>query len=189
MRLDLDTYKEILDTITRNKSRSLLTGFGVFWGVFMLIALMGGGQGLKEILQNNFTGFATNTAIIWAQNTTKPYKGFNKGRSWQMEEKDLERLRHRVPELDVITPLLFGGNKSVVLGDKKFSGSTQGVNPDYAQVSAPKMFYGRYINEMDVRRQRKVCVIGKQIYKTLFPGGGDPCGKSVRVDSMRIRRF
>lgn len=134
MRLDLDTYKEILDTITRNKSRSLLTGFGVFWGVFMLIALMGGGQGLKEILQNNFAGFATNTAIIWAQNTTKPYKGFNKGRSWQMEEKDLERLRHRVPELDVITPLLFGGNKSVVLGDKKFSGSTQGVNPDYAQV-------------------------------------------------------
>lgn len=183
MRLDLDTYKEILDTITRNKSRSLLTGFGVFWGVFMLIALMGGGQGLKEILQNNFTGFATNTAIIWAQNTTKPYKGFNKGRSWQMEEKDLERLRHRVPELDVITPLLFGGNKSVVFGDKKFSGSTQGVNPDYAQVSAPKMFYGRYINEMDVRHQRKVCVIGKQIYKTLFPGGGDPCGKSVRVDS------
>ena len=108
MRLDLDTYKEILDTITRNKSRSLLTGFGVFWGVFMLIALMGGGQGLKEMLQNNFTGFATNTAIIWAQNTTKPYKGFNKGRSWQMEEKDLDRLRHQVPELDVITPLLFG---------------------------------------------------------------------------------
>ena len=188
MRLDLDTYKEILDTITRNKSRSLLTGFGVFWGVFMLIALMGGGQGLKEMLQNNFTGFATNTAIIWAQNTTKPYKGFNKGRSWQMEEKDLERLRHRVPELDVITPLLFGGNKSVVFGDKKFSGSTQGVNPDYAQVSAPKMFYGRYINEMDVRRQRKVCVIGKQIYKTLFPGGGDPCGKSVRVDSTYYYR-
>lgn len=183
MRLDLDTYKEILDTITRNKSRSLLTGFGVFWGVFMLIALMGGGQGLKEMLQNNFTGFATNTAIIWAQNTTKPYKGFNKGRSWQMEEKDLDRLRHQVPELDVITPLLFGGNKSVVFGDKKFSGSTQGVNPDYAKVSAPQMFYGRYINEMDVRQQRKVCVIGKQIYKNLFPGGGDPCGKSVRVDS------
>ena len=183
MRLDLDTYKEILDTITRNKSRSLLTGFGVFWGVFMLIALMGGGQGLKEMLQNNFTGFATNTAIIWAQNTTKPYKGFNKGRSWQMEDKDLDRLRHRVPELDVITPLLFGGRKNVVFADKSFSGSAQGVNSDYAKVSVPKMFYGRYINDMDVRQQRKVCVIGKQIYKNLFPGGGDPCGKTVRVDS------
>ena len=183
MRFDLDTYKEILDTITRNKSRSLLTGFGVFWGVFMLIVLMGGGQGLKELLQANFSGFATNTAVIWAQNTTKPYKGFNKGRFWQMEEKDLERLRQRMPELDVITPLLFGGRKNVVFADKSFSGSAQGVNSDYAKVSVPKMFYGRYINDMDVRQQRKVCVIGKQIYKNLFPGGGDPCGKTVRVDS------
>ncbi len=183
MRFDLDTYKEILDTITRNKSRSLLTGFGVFWGVFMLIALMGGGQGLKEILQSNFAGFATNTAVVWAQKTTKPYKGFNKGRSWNMELNDLQRLRQQVPELDVITPLLFGGRKSVVYGDKTFSGSTQGVTPDYAEVSAPKLFYGRYINEMDVKQQRKVCVIGKQIYTNLFPKGGDPCGKSVRVDS------
>jgi len=183
MRFDLDTYKEILDTITRNKSRSLLTGFGVFWGVFMLITLMGGGQGLKEILQANFAGFATNTAVVWSQNTTKPYKGFNKGRSWNMELSDIERLRQRMPELDVITPLLFGGRKTVVYGDKTFSGSTQGVNSDYAEVSTPKMFYGRYINDMDVRQQRKVCVIGKQIYKNLFPGGGDPCGKSLRVDS------
>ena len=183
MRLDLDTYKEILDTITRNKSRSLLTGFGVFWGVFMLIALIGGGQGLKELLQNNFAGFATNTAVIWAQNTTKPYKGFNKGRAWSMELNDISRLRQQVPELDVITPLLFGGRKNLVYGDKTFSASTQGVNPDYAQVSAPKIFYGRYINEMDIKQQRKVCVIGKQIYKNLFPGGGDPCGKTLRVDS------
>ncbi len=183
MRFDLDTYKEILDTITRNKSRSLLTGFGVFWGVFMLIALIGGGQGLKEKLQDNFAGFATNTAVIWAQNTTKPYKGFNKGRSWDMELGDMERLRQHVPELDVITPLLFGGRKSVVYGDKTFSGSTQGINSDYAKVSVPKLFYGRYINDMDVKEQRKVCVIGKQIYKNLFPGGGDPCGKSLRVDS------
>ena len=183
MRLDLDTYKEILDTITMNKSRSLLTGFGVFWGVFMLIALMGGGQGLKELLQNNFAGFATNTAIVWAQNTTKPYKGFNKGRQWNMELSDMERLHQRIPELDVITPLLFSGRKTVVFGDKTFSASTQGVNPDYAKVSSPKLFYGRYINEMDTRQQRKVCVIGKQVYKNLFPGGGDPCGMSIRVDS------
>ena len=183
MRFDLDTYKEILDTITRNKSRSLLTGFGVFWGVFMLIALMGGGQGLKELLQNNFAGFATNTAMIYAQNTTKPYKGFNKGRSWNMEMGDLQSLRQQTPELDVITPMLFGGRKNVVYGDKTFSGSTQGVNPDFSKVSTPKIFYGRFINEMDVRQQRKVCVIGKQIFKNLFPGGGDPCGKTVRVDS------
>ena len=71
MKFDIDTYREIIDTITRNKSRSFLTGFGVFWGVFMLIVLIGGGQGLKEMLQKNFSGFATNSAMIWTQNTTK----------------------------------------------------------------------------------------------------------------------
>ena len=71
MKLDLDSYREILDTLTRNKSRSFLTGFGVFWGVFMLVALMGGGQGLQELLEKNFEGFAQNTVFIWPQQTTK----------------------------------------------------------------------------------------------------------------------
>ena len=130
MRFDLDTYREILDTITRNKSRSLLTGFGVFWGVFMLVALIGGGQGLKEMLQSNFEGFATNTAMVFAQNTTKPYKGFNKGRSWQMDLSDLRRLNEQVPELDVVTPMIFSGHKTAVYGDKTYSASVQGVAPD-----------------------------------------------------------
>ena len=77
MRIDIDSYKEILDTLTRNKSRSFLTGFGVFWGVFMLVALIGGGQGLKELLANNFEGFATNSAIIFAQPTTDSEKDAN----------------------------------------------------------------------------------------------------------------
>ena len=80
MRIDIDTYREILDTLTRNKSRSFLTGFGVFWGVFMLVALIGGGQGLKEMLEKNFEGFAQNTVIVWAQQTAKAYKGLRKGR-------------------------------------------------------------------------------------------------------------
>ena len=183
MKFDIDACREIIDTITRNKSRSFLTGFGVFWGIFMLIVLIGGGQGLKELLQQNFAGFATNTAVIWAQPTTKPYKGFRKGRMWQMDLKDIERLRHQVPELDVVTPLMFSGRRSAVAGDKNYQASVQGVRPDYARVSAPQMFYGRYINEVDDRDSRKVCVIGKQVYKTLFPQGGDPCGQTVRIDS------
>ena len=75
MKIDIDRFREILDTLSRNKSRSLLTGFGVFWGVFMLVALLGGGRGLEEKLQGNFKGFAANAAIIWAQPTTKPYAG------------------------------------------------------------------------------------------------------------------
>lgn len=183
MRIDIDTYREILDTLTRNKSRSLLTGFGVFWGVFMLVTLIGGGRGLKEMLSNNFAGFATNMAMLWANETTKPYKGFNKGRTWNMDLDDVDRLREHIPELDIVTPLIFSGQGSLVYGDKSTSGGIQGVYPDYAKVCEPKILYGRYINEMDIRQIRKVCVIGKKIYKDLFPGGGDPCGKSIRLDS------
>jgi len=186
MRIDIDSYREILDTLTRNKSRSLLTGFGVFWGVFMLVALMGGGQGLKEKLNENFDGFATNTVMIWAQQTTKPYKGFRKGRWWDMDYKDIERLRQRVPELDVVAPILFapwGRSNTAYYGDQSTTPRVQGVTPEYADVIAPRMFYGRFINEMDMKENRKVCVLGKKIYKDLFKGGGDPCGKKIRVDS------
>ncbi|WP_092069367.1 ABC transporter permease [Prevotella sp. tf2-5] len=186
MRVDLDSYREILDTLTRNKSRSFLTGFGVFWGVFMLIALIGGGQGLKEMLERNFEGFATNTVMIWSQQTTKPYKGFRKGRWWTMDEKDINRLRQRVPELDVVAPILFtpwGTSNTAYYGEQKTIPRVQGVTPEYAEVVAPKMYYGRFINEMDVLEHRKVCVLGKKIYKDLFKEGGDPCGKSIRVDS------
>ena len=184
MRLDLDTYREILDTLTRNKSRSFLTGFGVFWGVFMLVALIGGGQGIKELLNQNFEGFATNSAMVWAQPTTKAYKGFRKGRRWDMEYKDVHRLKSRIPELDVVSPVLFSNGGTAYFGDRKATVSINGVQSDYQRVSEPKMRYGRYLNDMDIAQRRKVCVIQKKTYKDLFPGGGDPCGSFIRVDSV-----
>ena len=186
MRIDLDSYREILDTLTRNKARSFLTGFGVFWGVFMLIGLMGGGKGLREQLDKTFEGFAQNTVIIGAQQTTKPYKGFRKGRWWSMDYKDIDRLKQRVPELDVVVPMLFspwGGSNTAYYGDQKTTPRIQGTLPEQAKVIGPKMYYGRYLNDMDIREHRKVCVIGKKIYKDLFKEGGDPCGKKIRVDS------
>ena len=187
MRIDLDSYREILDTLTRNKSRSFLTGFGVFWGVFMLVALMGGGKGVKELLNREFEGFATNSAMVWAQPTTKPYKGFLKGRRWTMDYKDVERLRQQVPGLDAVAPVIqsFGG--SAVCGDRKSSASSMGTTPDYRLINQPKMQYGRYLNEMDMAQRRKVCVIGKKVYKELFPGGGDPCGRTIRIDGIYYR--
>ena len=186
MRIDIDSYREIIDTLTRNKSRSFLTGFGVFWGVFMLVALMGGGQGLKEMLEKNFDGFAQNTVIVWGQQTSKAYKGFRKGRWWSMDYKDIDRLKQRVPELDVVAPVLFapwGKSNTAYYKDQKTTPRIQGTTPEYARAIAPKLYYGRYINEMDIAEHRKVCVIGKKIYKELFKEGGDPCGKSIRIDS------
>jgi len=186
MRIDIDSYREILDTLTRNKSRSFLTGFGVFWGVFMLVALIGGGQGLKEMLEKNFEGFAQNTVIVWSQQTSKAYKGFRKGRWWSMDYKDIDRMKQRVPELNVVAPVIFapwGKSNTAYYKDQKTTPRIQGCTPEYAKVIAPKLYYGRYINEMDMKEHRKVCVIGKRIYKELFKEGGDPCGKSIRIDS------
>ena len=183
----MDTYKEIMETLTRNKPRSLLTGFGVFWGVFMLVVLLGGGQGLKELLSNNFQGFATNSALVFAQPTTKPYDGFRKGRQWNMVYQDVERLRAQVPELDVVTPMVSQWQRIVTAGDKKTTAGVKGLQPAYAKVEEPQIRYGRYINDMDMAQRRKVCVLGKKVYKTLFPGGGDPCGQLVRVDSVYYR--
>jgi putative ABC transport system permease protein len=187
MKLDFDTYKEILDTLTRNKSRSFLTGFGVFWGVFMLVALIGGGKGLKQLLAKNFEGFATNSVVVFAQNTTKPYAGFRKGRSWDLTTDDMTRLRENVPGLDVITPALMDWGKSVVRGENKSVFVCSGVLPDEAKIQEPSIRYGRYLNEVDMLQRRKVCVIGKKIYKELFPKGGDPTGEFIRVDSVFYR--
>ncbi|KGI60936.1 efflux ABC transporter, permease protein [Prevotella sp. DNF00663] len=184
MRIDLDTYKEILDTLTRNKSRSFLTGFGIFWGVFMLVALIGGGNGMKEMLSKNFSGFASNSAIIFAQNTTKAYAGYRKGRSWYMDYKDVERLKAQIPEIDIVSPMLSQWGRFAVVGDKKASCTVKGLQADYVKVEEPQIYYGRYLNQMDIQQGRKVCVIGKKVYKTLFPNGGDPCGQLVRIDSI-----
>lgn len=187
MKFDIDTYKEILDTITRNKGRSILTGFGVFWGIFMLVALIGGGQGMKESLSNNFEGFATNSAIVFPQTTTKAYHGYRKGREWGLTQQDIVRLKDQIPELDVVTAQMARWGVTAVFGDKTFSGSFSGVMPVYTKIEEPKMYYGRFLNDMDIVQGRKVCVIGKKVYKTLFPGGGDPCGQMIRVDSSYYR--
>jgi putative ABC transport system permease protein len=99
-------------------------------------------------------------------------------------EGDVERLRHQVPELDVVTPILFSNGGTAYYGDKKTSISVNGTMPEYEKVNSPKIYYGRYLNDMDIAQHRKVCVIGKKVYKDLFPDGNDPCGKRIRIDSV-----
>lgn len=181
MRLDIDTYREIADSLVRNKSRSLLTGFGVFWGIFMLLFLMGGGQGLKQVISSNFEGFATNTAIMLPDRTTKPWKGMKEGRRWTMTYTDVERMKSMVPELDVVTPITSQWGQEAVNGTNTVNANVKGVYADYRFIEEPRIKYGRYLNESDIAQERKVCVIGKRIYTSLFPSGGDPCGTMIKV--------
>lgn len=184
MRFDTDTFKEITESLTRNKSRSLLTGFGVFWGIFMLLFLAGGGKGLKQMLSSNFEGFATNTTILWPSRTTKAWLGFKQGRWWGFTYNDIPRLSSMVPELDVVTPMVSQWGQTIVRDINNVEASVKGVYSDYAKVEIPKLKYGRYINDSDIAQERKVCVIGKRIYTSLFPEGGDPCGSRIRLGSI-----
>lgn len=183
MRLDKDTFREILDSITRNRSRSLLTGFGVFWGVFMLMLLIGGGQGLKQLLQKNFEGFAQNSCFIFADDTSKPYKGFKKGRTWNLTYDDVDRLKYMVPELETVTPTISLWGRKVTRDEFTYGKAVvKGVRADYVNIETPILMYGRFLNDVDNLQERKVCVIGKGVYQNLFPEGGDPCGKRICVD-------
>ena len=184
MRFDTDTYREILDALTRNKRRSFLTGFGIFWGLFMLLFLIGGGNGLKQLLETNFEGFATNSVVLAAEETTKPYKGFKEGRKWNLRHKDIERLKTMVPELEVVTPLLPEWGLTATRDELTASCSVKGVEADYVKVQAPSLKFGRYLNQVDVSHKRKVCVIGERVWKTLFPNGDDPCGQHICVSGI-----
>ena len=180
---DTDTFREILDSILRNRSRSLLTGFGVFWGVFMLMLLTGGGQGLKDLLVQNFEGFAQNTCIVATSTTTKPYKGFKKGRTWDLEYADVDRLKAMVPELETVSPSVSLWGKSVTRDENTSSRAVvKGARADYANIETPKIKYGRWLNDADNLQERKVCVIGKRVYEELFPEGGSPLGERISID-------
>lgn len=186
MKIDKDTCEEILVTITRNKTRSLLTAFGVFWGIFMLVALMGGGQGMEQELCKQFEGFATNSGFLFAQPTGEAYKGFRKGRYWELEIADVERIG-KLDRIEIATPSIAKWGKTAIYEGNKYDCSVKGLYPDYEQIEHQEITYGRFINDVDIREARKVCVIGKRVYESLFPKGGDPCGKYVQVDSIYYR--
>ena len=180
MRFDIDSLRETADSLTRNRRRTILTGFGVFWGLFMLLFMIGGGQGLKGLLQENFGGFASNTIVLISSNTSKPYKGLPEGRYWNFTRTDIDRLKQMIPELDVVSPMISGWGNTVEYGEYSTSAAIKGISADYCKIEQPKLRYGRYINQTDINMQRKVCVIGRRIYQQLFPDGGDPCGKYIK---------
>jgi len=180
---DLDRFQEIWVTITRNKVRSFLTGFGVFWGIFMLMIMLGAGTGLQHGMTDQLEGFATNSIIIWTSNTSEPYQGFQKGRQWNMHNRDVEILGQSVTELDCLSPMLFGGNNTnnIVYNENFSTAQIKGVYANYNRVERQSIDRGRFINEMDNLDERKICVIGTKVYEELFPTKVNPIGSYVRI--------
>ncbi len=183
---DPDRWQEIWITITHNKSRSIMTAFGVFWGMFMLVVMVGAGVALEKGISSEIEGFATNSCFIWSEQTSVPYKGLKKGRYWNMYNEDIILLRQNIPEIQHIAPILFGGGQdnNVMRNDKSGTYSLKGNYPSYNLIDESKMIYGRYINDIDISEKRKVCVIGERVYEVLFPGNEDPLGKNIQVNGV-----
>lgn len=187
MRFDIDRLKEIIDTLARNRSRTLLTGFGIFWGIFMLLTMLGAGNGLKAILNKNFEGFTSNAVIVGSSPTSKPYGGFKRDRQWEMDLSDIEAIRHLISEAGIVTPMYSDWGSEVSCEGKSYSANLKGLDYEYSGVETPELIFGRWLNEVDCRQERKVCVIGKRVWENIFPGGEDPCGKYLRIKDMQYR--
>lgn len=185
---DIDLYKEIWQAITKNKMRSILTAFGVFWGLFMLIALSGAGNGLQNGITSQLKGFATNAAFVWTENTSKPYHGFKKGRSWDMDNTDMKAILDNTPEVEYLVPRLNGWKQNTtnnsLYKDRYGTFFLSGDYPDLAKVEPFEMTSGRFLNEVDIKNTRKVCVIGPEVAEVLFKYGEDPIGKYIRVSGV-----
>lgn len=184
---DVENWREISATLAKNKTRTFLTGFGIFWGVFMLAALLGGAQGAKDLLLRNFEGLATNSAIMASDRTSMPYKGYAKNRSYSLDMTDVERLRQALPEVATVTADQFQGGCSFVNGRHSVAGQVMGVEPEFSDVMEPKIYSGRFINENDMATGRKVCVIGKRVAEQIFPTIPDPVGQIVQVNGISYK--
>lgn len=185
---DIDRWNEIWNALAKNKIRSLLTAFGVFWGIFMLIVMAGAGKGLENGIVQGVSRFATNSAFLWTDRTSEPYKGFKRGRNWNMEAEDIQYLKNNVPELEIITPKNFGGRygngSNVIRGKKNGTFNIKGDYPDYVKIDPCTVLKGRWINEMDIRDKRKVCVIGEKVFEQMFEPKDDPLGQYLKISGV-----
>ncbi|MDR1667139.1 MAG: ABC transporter permease [Bacteroidales bacterium] len=183
---DLDKWKEIWATITRNRTRSILTAFGVSWGLFMFILLVGFGNGFKKGVMDNFSGISPNACFFWTNRTSVPFEGYRKGRRWEMNSKDLTLVREKAQSVKYISPMLFSGINTV-RGNKTGSYTMMGVFPDQFEIQSMYILHGRLINDIDIAQSRKVCFIGREVYETLFSMGENPVGESIRAGGIYYR--
>lgn len=185
---DLDKWTEIAQVLIKNPLRTTLTALGVFWGIFMLVIMLGAGKGLQNGVEKGMGHWNKNSLFMWAQRTSEPYKGLSPGRSIRMTNEDYVALLQNLPEAEVITPRNqlggFQGNNNVVRGNKMGNFSVMGDYPDVQKVETILMEQGRFINPLDLADRRKVCVIGTRVQELLFSEGEDPIGAYVRINGV-----
>jgi putative ABC transport system permease protein len=185
---DLDKWQEIFHTLKKNKLRTFFTAFGVFWGIFMLVIMLGSGQGLNNAAFSDFGNMATNSVFMWTQRTTIPYKGFTRGRFYNFKNSDTQALRDNIPEIDLIAPRIQGwgaqGSNNVIRGIRTGAFTIFGDYPDMQKIDPLNLTTGRFINQLDIDQKRKVAVIGVKVKNDMFEPGEDPIGEYIRIQGV-----
>ena len=186
--IDLDHWQEIKATLLRNRLRTLLTAFGVFWGIFLLMVMLGSGSGLRNGVMQGFAGSATNSFFVWTQRTQKPYAGLPAGRRLQMTNGDVVAIREKVAEAELVVPRNqlggFGGGNNVSRGRRSGAFSVMGDHPEIQRIQSLRVDSGRFLNPLDVDDSRKVAVIGTRVRDVLFARGEKVVGEQVVIGGV-----
>jgi putative ABC transport system permease protein len=191
MIFDRDNWQEIWASLRTNRTRTALTAFGVFWGIFLLVVMLGAGQGLENGIRSGFGGSATNSFFVWGRSTSKPYRGLGPGREIEMNNADVVAIREGVPEAAVVAPRNqlggFRGGNNVTRGTRAGAFDVMGDYPEIASIQSLDVFRGRFLNPLDLAERRKVAVIGTRVEEVLFDPGEDPVGRDLRINGVYFK--
>ncbi|MDA9316285.1 ABC transporter permease [Polaribacter sp.] len=184
---DSDTWQEIYGSIRKNKVRTGITIIGVLWGIFLLVVLLGAARGLENSFNKAFGNFATNSVFVWTQSTDTPFKGFQKGRRFRLNMKDIQVLKSEyADEIKLLAPR----NQTMNLIIKDFKSGSFKVSGDFPvldQIQKKKLIYGRFLNQNDITSSAKVTVISEDIYKQLFEKDEMPIGENIKINSINYK--
>ncbi len=187
--LDLDAWQEIWATLRKNKLRAVLTACGVFWGMFMMMVLLGLGTGLERGVVRSLGGMALHSVYVWSQRTSMPYRGLQPGRYVRFSNHDIESIA-RVPGVSHVAPRLqLGGwrdGQNITRGAKTGNFNVTGDVPEFARVEPMVLRSGRFLNPRDVQEQRKVAVLGELVTQQLFEPGETALGKYVQIKGVNF---
>lgn len=188
---DWDKWQEIITSLRQQKLRTGLTAFGVFWGIFMLVLLLGFGTGFGTKIENIF-GDAKSIVIFWPSNTTQlEYQGLGKGRTIKFTPGDVEAIRQSISGIQTVDGKNNLGNwgaaSYVVYGKESGSFTVRGTHQGWAPFEFIKLIEGRYINSLDEKEKRKVAVIGTRVKEVLFKDGTNPIGESIDIRGVKFK--
>ena len=183
-----DRWKEILEVLTTNWFRTVLTAFGVFWGILILIILLSAGKGFQNGIMVDFGDIATNTMFMWTQTTTKEYKGLPKGRRYNFKVEDVAAIKEQVPHLRFVSPRNqlggFGGNNNVVRGIRVGAFNVYGDYPEYIEQDPMTITSGRFLNYNDINDKRKIAVLGEGVKNELYDKGEEVLGSYIKIQGV-----